>query len=497
MSPFTHGGMRPPTPRDYSYKWAAFAAIGVSFVTQVLSQSMVFVALSAIADDFGVTLRAVSWVVVAQALTISAMMMPMGRLADIVGWRRVHLVGLIVFGGGAVCVALAPTFGLLIAARVLMAAGNSMGQSVGTAMVVGIFPPEERGMAIGSQTTAVAIGGASGPMVGGLVLQIFPWEALFWMVLIPIGIAFVAGYFVLSEDRLGQPREGDRPPFDYLGATMSVIAIAVLVVVINNPFALSWASPLILGGLASVAILFVLFVRWELRHRAPMVQLRMFTDRAFSMASLARFLGFLGATVTILMAPIYLISLRGMDTAAAGAVLFLGFVGMGVAAQTTGRLSDRFGPRRFALGGYLLMVATALLYSLLTNATPLWVVAVLQLANGLGMGIWNVPNNAMIMSAVPASRLGVVGALTNLTRNVGNVVGQAVAAGVVVAVMAGQGFDIPLSEVRETAGASAAFFDGWRAAYWMAALFLGAAFVATLAGPPEPARGRGPRGRRG
>ncbi len=482
-SPFSHGGMRPPAERDYSYKWTAFIAIGISFVTQVLAQSMVFVALSDIADDFGVTLRAVSWVVVIQALTISAFMMPMGRLADIIGWRKVHLIGLVVFGGGAMCVALAPTFGLLIAARVLMAAGNSMGQSVGTAMAVAVFPPEERGTAIGSQTTAVAIGGASGPMVGGLVLQVLPWEALFWMVQIPIAIAFISGYFLLTEERLGQPRDAERPPFDYLGATISVIAISIFVVVVNNPLAMSWTSPLLLGGFAAVAVLFAGFVPWELRHRAPMVELRMFADRVFSMASLARFLGFLGATVTILMAPIYLISLRGMDTAAAGAVLFLGFVGMGVAAQATGRLSDRFGPRRFALGGYVIMMTTALSFSFLTSATPLWLVAPLLLVNGVGMGTWNVPNNTMIIGAVPVSRLGVVGALTNLTRNVGNVVGQAVAAGVVVAVMAGQGFDIPLSEVRETAGASAAFFDGWQAAYWMAAFFMGIALLCTVFAP--------------
>ena len=480
IRPLTHGGMAPPQQPDYSHKWTAFTAIAISFVTQVLSQSMVFVALSSIADDFGVTLRAVSWVVVAQALTISALMMPAGRLADIIGWRRVHLSGLAVFAGGALCVALAPTFGLLIAARVLMAAGNAMGQSVGTAMVVSAFPQEERGKAIGSQTTAVAIGGASGPIVAGFVLQVLPWEALFWMVQIPIAIAFVAGYFILTDERLGQARAAERPPFDYVGISVSVVAIALLVVTINNPFALSWTSPTVLGALVGVAVLFTGFVRWELRHRAPMVQLRMFAERVFSMAVLARFLGFLGATVTQLMVPIYLISLRGLDTAAAGGVLFLMFVGMGTSAQVSGRLSDRFGPRRFTLLGFAVMVGTALVFSSLSSTTPIWVLAVLLLANGLGMGSWNVPNNAVIMGAVAPSRLGVVGALSNLTRNVGNVVGQAVAAGVVVAIMAAQGFDIPLSEVRETAGAGAAFLDGWRAAYLLAALFLAIAMGCTF-----------------
>ena len=165
-----------------NYKWWAFSAIAISFFTQVMSMSMVFVALSSIADDFGVTLREVSWVVIAQALTISALMMPMGRLADIVGRKRIHLFGLLVYCGGALTIVFAPTFGALIIARVVMATGNAMGQSVGTAMVVSVFPPAERGRAIGAQTTAVSIGGASGPIVGGLVLQWLPWEALFLLI---------------------------------------------------------------------------------------------------------------------------------------------------------------------------------------------------------------------------------------------------------------------------------------------------------------------------
>ena len=470
----------------------AFAAIGVSFVTQVASQSMVFVALSPIADDFGVTLRAASWVVVAQALTISALMMPMGRLADIVGWRRVHLAGLLLFGGGAACVALAPTFGLLIAARVVMAAGNSMGQSVGTAMVVSVFPPEERGTAIGSQTTAVSIGGASGPIAGGLILQALPWEAMFWLLLVPIGAAFAAGWFVLDDERLRQPRGDGRPPFDYAGAALSAAAIALLVVTINNPLALGWTSPPILGGLAASALLIAAFVRRELTCRAPMLDLRMFARRVFSMAVAARFLGFLGATVTLLLTPIYLISLRGLEAAAAGGVLFLMFLGMGTAAQASGRLSDRFGPRPFAVIGFAGMTAVALAMSFLGGATGLWAVMALLFANGLAMGCWNVPNNTVIMNAVPASRLGVVGALSNLTRNVGNVAGQAVAAGVVVAVMAARGFDVPLGELGATAGAGAAFLDGWRAVYLLAAAYLLAALALTFAS--RPPRGAGAHG---
>ena len=182
--------------------------------------------------------------VVGKARTIRARIRPVGRLADIVGWRRVHLTGLVLFGGGAVFTALAPSFPLLILGRIVMAAGNAMGQSVGTAMVVAVFPPRERGMAIGSQTTAVAIGGASGPIVGGLALQVLQWEALFLMLPVPIAIAFVAGDVFLDERRLNQFRDGTRPPFDWGGAVLSALAIILLVLVINNPLAVSWISPL-------------------------------------------------------------------------------------------------------------------------------------------------------------------------------------------------------------------------------------------------------------
>lgn len=482
-------GADPPPTVDYSRKWLAFGAIAISFVTMVMSISMVFVALAAIADDFGVTLRAVSWVVIAQALTISALMMPMGRLADIIGWKRVHLIGLVLFGGGAVAVAFAPTFGLLILARVIMAVGNAMGQSVGTAIVVSVFPPEERGKAIGSQTTAVAIGGASGPIIAGLVLQVLPWEALFLLLVVPISIAFVAGYWLLDDRQMQPDRETSRPSFDWGGAVLSGLAITLLVLVINNPRGDSWTSPIILGGIFGFGVLMAAFVRWELRTVAPMLDLRFFRNRTFSLAVITRLLGFMGTTATRFLMPIYLISLRGLEEGAAGAILFLMSFGMGISAQVTGRLTDRFGPRPFAVMGFVVLLATSLPMAFFTADTMLAAVLALLFLNGLGMGLWNVPNNSMIIGSVPASNLGVVGAFSNLTRNGGNVIGQAVAAGVIAAVMAASGFDIPLSAVATTPGADQAFFEGWRVAYFLVTAYaaIGLAFAIVTKPNPEPA----------
>ncbi|MGE3423185.1 MAG: MFS transporter [Dehalococcoidia bacterium] len=470
---------------DNSHKWLAFSAIGVSFVTMVMSQSMVFVALSAIADDFGITLRAVSWVVIAQALTISALMMPMGRLADMVGWKRIHLLGLALFAIGCIFIAVSPVFWILIAARVVMAAGNAMGQSVGTAMVVSVFPPEERGMAIGSQTSAVAIGGVSGPIVGGLVLQVLPWEALFLILVVPIVIAFIAGYLILDENRMRKDRGKERLPFDWGGAIISSIAISLLVITINNPLRFGWTSPAQAGSLLAVVLLGAVFVYWELRYANPMLELRLFRDRVFSLAVLTRMFGFMGTTATLFMMPIYLISFRGIAEGAAGGVLFLTSLGMGISAQAAGRLSDRFGPRRFTMLGLTMVLITAVPMSFLGHDTPIPLVMCLLLVAGLGSGFFNVPNNSMILGASPASALGVVAALTNLTRNVGNVFGQAIASGVVVAVMVAKGFDIPLGDVGDNPEAGGAFLDGWRIAFTLVSAYAAIGLACTF-GTKDP-----------
>lgn len=437
----------------------------------VASQSMIFVALSQIAEDFNVTLRSVSWVVIAQGLTISALMMPMGRLADIIGRKKVHLIGLVLFASGSVLTAVVPSFGLLIMARVLAAVGNSMGQSVGTAMVISVFLDHERGKAIGSQTTAVAIGGASGPIVAGLMLQFLPWQAMFWALTVPIVLAFIVGYFILDEKIVSEQRVGKRQPYDWLGAILSGLTIVIGVVLINNPFGVSIVDPLILGAAATTVAMLALFVWWELKTKSPMLELRMFKNLVFSMAVTTRFLGFLGTTTVRFLMPIYLISLRDIGEAATGGALFLVSLGMGITAQSAGRLGDKFGERPFAVFGFIILVGTSLSFAAFTSDTPMWMILVVLTVSGLAMGLWNVPNNSIIMGAVPRGSFGIVGAFTNLTRNVGNVAGQAIASAVVVGVMVADGFDIPLSDITGDRAASDSFMSGWRVAYYLVTSF--------------------------
>lgn len=426
---------------------------------------MTFVVLGAIADDFDISLSTVSWVVIVQSLVISALMMPMGRLGDIIGRKRIHLLGLIFFASGAALTALAPTFGILIISRVITSIGNAMGQSVGTAIVISAFPSTERGKAIGSQTTAVAIGGASGPIFGGFVLQFLPWEALFIILLIPVAIAFFAALFFLKSDSQSKTPDSVRSPFDGVGAFISAAAIVLLVVAINNPFGFQWISTEMMIALGLFLLLAVIFVIWELRIDVPMFQLRMFSNSNFSLAVLTRLLGFGGATAVRFIVPVFLISLLQLNEAVAGAILVLTSLGMAVGAQISGRMSDKFGPRPFAISGFVLAFITTLAMVFVGRDTSLVVLGFILLFNGLSMGLWNVTNNTVIIGSVSDSELGVIGAFTNLTRNLGNVTGQALSASVVAGVMLSSGFDVPLNEIGNDLAAGDSFLTGTRVAY--------------------------------
>ena len=426
---------------------------------------MTFVVLGAIADDFDISLSTVSWVVIVQSLVISALMMPMGRFGDIIGRKRIHLLGLIFFASGATLTAFAPTFGILIISRIITSIGNAMGQSVGTAIVVSAFPTTERGKAIGSQTTAVAIGGASGPIFGGFVLQFLPWEALFIILLIPVAIAFFAALFFLKSDSQMQTLDSVRSPFDGVGAFVSAAAIILLVVAINNPFGFGWISSEMMIALGLFLLLTIIFIIWELRIKVPMFQLRMFSSGNFSLAVLTRLLGFGGATAVRFIVPVFLISLLQLNEAVAGAILLLTSLGMAVGAQISGRMSDKFGPRPFAILGFTLAFITTFAMVFVGRDTSLVLLGCILLFNGLSMGLWNVTNNAVIIGSVSDSELGVIGAFTNLTRNLGNVTGQALSASVVAGVMLSSGFDVPLNEIGDDMAAGDSFLAGTRVAY--------------------------------
>ena len=248
----------------------------------VMDFSIVFLALSSIADEFDVTLRAVTWVAIASSLTMSAFMLPLGRVSDITGRKRFHIVGMMLFVVGALLAYSASNLQMLILARVVMSLGSAMGQAVVFAIIVGVFPGSERGKALGMITTTVAIGAAAGPIVAGPVIQEWGWRSIFLVTALPTIAGIVAAFVVLEDSKIGSETRSLDARFDWLGSILSAAALSLLILTISNPFAFEWISLQTIAGFLVSLVLLVALVRWELRTPDPMLNLRFFKNSTFS-----------------------------------------------------------------------------------------------------------------------------------------------------------------------------------------------------------------------
>ncbi len=465
-----------------NYKWKAFWTVALALFVMVMDFSITFLALSTIADEFNVTLRAVTWVAIASSLTVSAIMLPLGRVADMAGRKKFHITGMVFFVVGALIAAAAPSLGVLIAARVVMAIGGAMGQSVVMAIITAVFPSNERGKGLGMLTTAVAIGATAGPIVAGPMLQFFGWRSLFIFLAVPTTLAIFFAIKVLDDERIGSVKRAPNTSYDWPGAFLSGTALALMILTISNPLGFAWGSVQIIGGGIVTVLLFAVLIWWELRFSSPMINLRFFKNATFAFSSLTRLFGFIGASATGFLMPVFVQSFLGLSQSEAGMIMFVSALGMGIAGSSSGRLSDRFGFRIFTFIGIAVLFITGIGLAFFNSSTPIWVIMLILFVNGLGMGLWMAPNMNATLSVVDRKDYGAVSAFLNLVRNVGSVSGQAVTTAIVTGVMAARGLEIELSKLAANADGPAgdAFLDGWRIAFFVLLGFVAAAFIAAL-----------------
>ena len=461
------------------YKWYAFAAMAVGTFASVVDHGSVGVSLPSVAAYFRTDIPGVQWLVIGFAMTIIALLLPMGRLADLIGARRVYLMGCAALVIGSICAGLSTSLPILILSRILQGAGAAMTQGTGMAIVIGAFPPGERGKAIGMIMTMVGTGAVAGPALGGFLVDAFGWRAVFFATVPLVLTSAALTLLVVAGDH---PLRRVRPErFDWLGALLSSAALLCLLLGISNAHRAGWTSPPIIAAAVGSAVLLAAFIRWELRSDSPMLELRLFRRRNFAQGAAANYLTFMGSSAVLFMTPFYLQNVLGYRPSVAGLAVVPGALCMAILGPLSGRLSDRFGWRPFTVGG-LACSATgiAILTQLAHDSALFHVIGALMLTNS-GMGLFYSPNSSSILSAVERERHGVISALLNLIRNGGNVVSVAVATAIVTATMGALGYEPSLDAVRNAAaettaaagttapaatGVAAAFTAGLKYAYF-------------------------------
>ena len=452
--------MRSALLQSSNYKWWAFAAIGIGLFTSVVDYGTVAVALPTIADHFDSDFPTVQWIMVGYNLTISALLLPMGRLSDIIGRKQVYVTGLVLFVLGAALAGFSTDIIILILSRVLMGCGAAMAEGTGMAMMVSVFSGNERGKALGSYMSVVGLGAISGPAIGGLLVGIWDWPSVFFFN-VPLGIlAIAASLIILDNRRLVEGQVRDR--FDWLGATVSATALITLLLAATNGPRMGWGAPIIIAGEAAFLVLLGVFIWWELRTPTPMLDLRLFKRRTFSMGISAGFISFLGLSSVRYLVPFYLQIVLNYSPSKIGLILAPNAIAMIVIGPLSGRLSDRYGWRKLNVGGLLISAAGMFLLARVTENSSLDLVLAGMLLQSCGLGFFNSPNSSPILSVVERQRYGVVTALLNLMRNSAQVMGIAVATAIVTATMASMGYAASLDAVSDAPGA---FTTGFRTIY--------------------------------
>lgn len=406
---------------DYDHKWYVMAAVAMSIFLATIDGSIVNVALPTLVRELQSDFPTVQWVVLAYLLTITTLMLSVGRLADIRGKKPIYNAGFVVFTVGSVLCGLAPTVYWLIAFRVLQGLGAAMVMALGMAIVTEAFPPQERGKAIGVTGGIVSIGIIAGPTLGGLLIGLLSWHWIFFVNL-PIGLlgTWMAWRYVPAV----QPAGGQR--FDYWGALTLFVGLFSLLLALTLGQDRGFSSGPILLLFTSWFIFTALFIVIELNTAQPMIHLGMFRNRLFSINLVTGLLSFIAAAGTFILLPFYLENVLGYEVSQVGLLLAVVPVALGILSPISGTLSDRFGSRPIIVIGLTLLLIGYYAISTLDSQTTALGYILRLLPLGMGMGIFMSPNNSAIMGAASRGQLGIVSGLLSISRTLGQTVGIAV-----------------------------------------------------------------------
>ncbi len=406
---------------DYGRKWYVMVATGLGIFLGTIDGSIVNVALPTISKDLGTTFATVQWVVLAYLLTLATLTLGIGRLGDMLGKKPIYTTGFAVFTAGSVLCGLAPGIAALIAARVVQAVGAAMIFSLGMAIITQAFPPSERGKALGISGALVSIGIVIGPSVGGFIVDQWTWRWIF-MVNLPIGLIGTAAAQRFVPDV--PPPGGQR--FDFTGAGVFFVALFATMLGLSFAQSRTFGSPLVMGLLGLGVAGTLLFIAIERRVEQPMLDLSLFANRLLTINLLTGWMTFFAISGVFILVPFYLENVLGASPRQVGLLIAPAPLLLGLAAPISGSISDRIGPRRVLVFGLAILVVAYSMMQLLYDDSPLWLIVLVMAPAGLGMGIFQSPNNSAVMGSAPSERLGVTSAMLGITRNTGQLTGIAV-----------------------------------------------------------------------
>ena len=381
--------------------------------------SAINLSLPQIGEAFSLSAVSLSWIATAYLIATAIFQVPFARLADLVGRKKIFIAGLLLFGSATFLCGWASSGIMLILLRALSGLGCAMMFGTSMAILTSIFPPNERGKAIGINTSVVYFALASGPYLGGLMTHYWGWQSLFYLmgilaILIATGaLLFLKGEWIESK--------GER--FDYTGSIIYAAGLFGLIFGFSELPKIS-AFLWIAGGVAA----FVLFVWYELKERQPVFNVRIFLgNKVFSLSCISALINYACTSATTFLLSLYLQYVRGFNSLHAGKILIIQACVQCIVAFFAGRLSDKINPSIPATAGMLIIAGGLAGLIFLTPTTPILFLIALIFLLGLGFGLFSSPNSNIIMSSVDKKQYGQASATIGTMRLTGQAFSMGIA----------------------------------------------------------------------
>jgi EmrB/QacA subfamily drug resistance transporter len=412
-----------PVMSDSKRRGWTLAIVSIGLFMVVLDNLVVNVALPSIHRDLGASIQALEWTVNAYVLAYAVLLLTGAALGDRFGRKRLFIAGIALFTASSAAGALAPSTGLLIAARAAQGIGAAIVTPLTLTLIADAFPPERRGVALGVWSGISGTAVALGPLVGGAVIQAASWHWIFW-INVPIGIALIP----LAATRLVESHGSSRH-LDLGGLALASAGLFGIVFGLVQSQSQGWTNPTVVTALAAGAMLVLAFIAYELRAAEPMLPLSFFAKRSFAVTnavSLAMYFGMFGS---IFFLSQFLQNVLGNTPLQAGVKLLVWTGATMVSAPLAGYFSERYGSRLFMVAGLVLQaVALAWLAVLAGVHTSYASMVGPFILAGSGMGLVFAPSASAVLASVRTDQAGQASGATNAIRELGGTLGIAVLA---------------------------------------------------------------------
>ncbi len=404
------------------YKWVATSVVAMGTLMSTIDMGGSRVVLPNLEEVFKTSPDVVVWVSLIWVLVGSSLMLSMGRAGDVFGRKRLYTLGLAIFILGLILCSLAQNIIQMIIFRFIQSFGAAITIAIGNAILTASFPSGERGKALGIMGAMGGLGMLSGPALAGFCLDFLGWRSFFYL-RIPIAVISMAmSQFLLKKQISSKSSE----KFDLSGATILFLTLSCLLLAVTQGRSLGWDSPLVIALGCMGILLLISFLVVENRIAHPVLDLKIFRNRLFSVAIVSHIFLYVSTTAVDFLMPFYLINGLGFAASRAGLLLVtVPALGL-VLSPFTGRLSDKLGTLSLCASGLTLSALGIFLLSRLAVDTSTGVVVFYLIIVGLGAGLFVAPNTSAIIGAVPFERLGSASAMVGTLRHIGMSIGLAI-----------------------------------------------------------------------